>query len=116
MQGKGKGKGSGKSSSTFVASSYPAYPFASSASATTMQPNTAASSSAQSSSSQSATRPSNVTAFTFLASQAKVQRSDEPATSTITFSDGRPSLKLFFEEGRDDVDRQLFFSVVHQTP
>ena len=55
---------------------------------------------------QPASRPT--TAFTFLASSID-QRSDEPAASTITFSDGRPSLKLFSEVGRDDADQQLFF-------
>ena len=106
MKGKGKGKGPGQSGSTFVSNSYPAYPFASSSSASTMHPNTATSSAAQSSSSQPASRPT--TAFVFLASSID-QRSDEPAASTITFSDGRPSLKLFSEVCRDDADQQLFF-------
>ena len=94
MKGKGKGKGPGKSSSTFVASSYPAYPFSPSPGSTTLHSSAASSSFASSSS-----VPNNFTAFTFLASPAKVPKADE--FSTITFSDGRPNLKLFSEEGRE---------------
>ena len=104
QQGKGKGKSTGQTGSTFVSTAYPAYPFTSSASASTTSASPPCASSSSFNNPQPLTRPAP--AYTFLANAT----AQDSQASVITFSDGRPSLKLFLEEGQDDVDQHLFYN------